>query len=67
MNVDYIQSWIPKRILKSFLCNGPCDKVAIENPISLKVFNMPEFATRKDTSMDIHLVKKQDWLKALPN
>ena len=24
--------------------NHPCDKVAIENPISLRVFNMPEFS-----------------------
>lgn len=49
--------------------NHPCDKVAIENPISLRVFNMPEFSQEIQPYEYGHPFSKKTrlWLKGLPN
>ena len=46
-----------------------CDKVAIENPISLRVFNMPEFSQEIQPYEYGHPFSKKTrlWLKGLPN
>ena len=50
------------------LFNAPCDKICVENPVSSKIFNMPEYTQEIQPYMFGHPYKKKTrlWLKGLP-
>ena len=50
------------------LLNAPCDKICVENPVSSKIFNMPEYTQEIQPYMFGHPYKKKTrlWLKGLP-
>ena len=50
------------------LLNAPCDKICVENPVSSKIFNMPEHTQEIQPYMFGHPYKKKTrlWLKGLP-
>ena len=49
--------------------NAPCEKVAIENPISLTVFDLPPYTQQIEPYMFGHPYTKKTrlWLRGLPN
>jgi hypothetical protein len=50
------------------LLNAPCNKICVENPVSSKIFNMPEYTQEIQPYMFGHPYKKKTrlWLKGLP-
>jgi hypothetical protein len=50
------------------LLNAPCNKICVENPVSSKIFNMPEYTQKIQPYMFGHPYKKKTrlWLKGLP-
>lgn len=49
--------------------NADCERIAVENPVSLKVFNMPHFTQEIEPYQFGHPFSKKTrlWLKGLPN
>lgn len=50
------------------LYNAPCQKICVENPVSLKIFNLPKCSQEIEPYMFGHPVSKKTrlWLKGLP-
>ena len=51
------------------ILNADCEKIAIENPVHSKIFNMPEYTQEIQPYQFGHPVSKKTrlWLKNLPN
>jgi len=69
-NIDidrYKKGLKAKEFFMMFL-NSKCDKIAVENPISLKIFNMPKFTQQIQPYEFGHPFSKTTrlWLKGLP-
>ena len=69
-NIDidrYKKGLKAKEFFMMFL-NAKCDKIAVENPISLKIFNMPKFTQEIQPYEFGHPFSKTTrlWLKGLP-
>lgn len=49
------------------LYNAPCNKVCVENPVSLRIFNLPPYSQEIEPYMFGHPVSKRTrlWLKGL--
>jgi hypothetical protein len=66
-NARYQKGVNAKAFFMQFL-NADCDKIAVENPVSLKIFNMPQWTQEIEPYQFGHPFSKKTrlWLKGLP-
>lgn len=66
-NIRYEKGLIAKDFFMSFL-NANCPRIAVENPVSSKIFNMPKHTQEIQPYMFGHPFTKKTrlWLKGLP-
>ncbi len=68
LNEERYQKGLEARNFFMSLLNADCDKIAVENPVSYKIFEMPSYTQEIQPWMFGHPVKKKTrlWLKGLP-
>ncbi|WP_427112405.1 hypothetical protein [Megasphaera sueciensis] len=68
LNIDRYKKGLKAKQFFMQFYNADCQKIAIENPVSSKIFNMPEYTQEIQPYMFGHPCTKKTrlWLKGLP-
>jgi len=68
INEERYQKGLQAKAFFMKILSADCDKIAVENPVSLKIFNMPNFTQEIEPYYFGHPFSKKTrlWLKGLP-